>query len=52
MLGGALLDEHIERNGFAKLRIGDDDFARVDVSAVMPRSANAAAMMRLERSSP
>ena len=52
MLDGAFLDEHIERNGFAELRVGDDDFARVYVSGVDARSAKAAATMRLERRSP
>src|ERR1700722_9064966 len=34
MFGGTFLDEHVERGSFAKLRIGDDHLARVDVSGV------------------
>ena len=34
MLDGAFLNEHIEGNGFAELRVRNDDFARVYVSAV------------------
>ncbi len=34
IFGGALLDERIERNRLLELRVGDDDFARVDVGGV------------------
>ena len=34
MFGGAFLDEYVERHGFAELRVGDDDFARVDMRSV------------------
>ena len=34
MFGGAFVDEDVERCGFAELRVGDDDFARVDVGGV------------------